>query len=79
MIKLKEVNTGEEIILDLENINISNPIERQWDVLEGKKEIELFILGEISRQYKELGLEEPKYYWCRITSYYSPKIGIVNV
>lgn len=83
MIVIKEVNTGEEIEIDLNNITIANPSEREWNVLKGKNKLETYIIKSIKEQYLNVtGQEMDKYVTSsvfKVTKYYHPKIGMVNV
>jgi len=77
MVRLKDVNTGEEIELDLNDINIWNPIEREWDIIEdSKNEVYNYFSLEYKKQLNQLSLEPivPQ----NIKKGYMPSIGTVN-
>lgn len=82
MIRIKEVNTGEEIQLNLNDINIDNFREKEWNVLEGKDKLESHIIRIIKDQHlKSTGKEMDKPVTSslvRVTKYYCPDIGFVN-
>lgn len=78
MVVLKEVNTGEELELDLNNINIFNPMEREWDIIkDSRNEIFNYFSLAYKAQLRKVGEEEkvPQ----NIKKVYVPNIGMVNL
>lgn len=74
MVKLRDVKTGENIELDLDNINIFNPKEREWDVIEGLNEVEKYFYRLMKAQNADFSMREG----VTIIQCYIPEIGMVN-
>jgi len=78
VILIKDVKTGEELNLDLNNINISNPVEREWNIIEdSRNEIFTYFSLAYKAQLRKVGAEEkvPQ----NIKKVYVPNIGMVNL
>jgi len=77
MVRLKDVKTGEDVKLDLNNIDIFNPMEREWDVIQdSKNELSDYFTSEYKKTFNHVGGRNIDF--LNIKKTYHPSIGTVN-